>query len=339
MNASLKRLAATAFAVAMGLAAASAGAQQKTEITITKQPSILYLPALIMEKQQLIEKQAAALGLPGLKIQWRLFTGGGSATDALLSNNVDIVNSGLGNLLLLWDRTRGGVKGIVTNSAQPLVLISRDPRIKTLKDFGPTDKIAVPTVRVSTQAILLQMAAEQTFGKGQWGKLDPNTVQLGHPDAAAALANNRHEVASHFSAPPFDYYELTKVPGAHVVLRSSDVIGGDLSQSTLFTTTAFAKDNPKIIDAVIAASKEAVAFVHAHPREAVDIYREVSGDRTSADDLMELLKQPGMMDYRVDPAGSMKFARHMYMVGILKSEPKAWTDYFLPAAAASLKGS
>lgn len=338
MNTNLKRLASACFAVALGFAAATASAQQKTEIVITKQPSILYLPALIMEKQQLIEKQAAALGVPGLKVQWRMFTGGGAATDALLSNNVDIVNSGLGNLLLLWDRTRGGVKGIVTNSAQPLLLISRDPRIKTLKDFGPTDKIAVPTVRVSTQAIILQMAAEQTFGKGQWAKLDPNTVQLGHPDAAAALANNRHEVATHFSAPPFDYQELKTVPNAHVVLRSSDVIGGALSQSTLFATTEFAKNNPKLVDAVIAASKEAVAFVHANPRESVEIYREISGDRTSVDDLMALLKQPGMMDYQVEPAGSMKFAKHMHMVGILKSEPKAWTDYFLPAAA-SLTGS
>jgi NitT/TauT family transport system substrate-binding protein len=338
MKKSLKGLVTSALcALAFG-AAPAVQAQQKMEITITKQPSILYLPALIMEKQHLIEKQAAALGVPGLKVEWRMFTGGGAATDALLSNNVDIVNSGLGNLLLLWDRTRGGVKGIVTNSAQPLLLISRDPRIKTLKDFGPTDKIAVPTVRVSTQAILLQMAAEQTFGKGQWAKLDPNTVQLGHPDAAAALANNRHEVATHFSAPPFDFQELKTVPNAHVVLRSSDVIGGALSQSTLFCTTAFANANPKVIEAVIAASKEAVAYVHDHTRESVEIYKELSGDRTSVDDLMTLLKQPDMMDYQVKPEGSMKFAAHMHMVGILKTEPKAWTDYFLPAAA-SLNGS
>ena len=66
---------------------------------------------------------------------------------------------GTGNLLLLWDRTRGGVKGIVATSAQPMTLISRDPNIKSLKDFGPNDKIAVPTVKVSTQAIVLQIAA------------------------------------------------------------------------------------------------------------------------------------------------------------------------------------
>lgn len=318
--------------------AAIAAADEQSEIAITRQPGILYLPAQVMEKQHLIEKHAAALGVPNVKVNWVVFTGGGAATDALLSGNVDIVNSGVGNMLLLWDRTHGKVKGIITNSAQPELLISRDPKIKTIRDFGPTDKIAVPTVRVSTQAILLQMAAAQTFGPDQWSKLDANTVQLGHPDAVAALANPQHEVASHFTAPPFDYKELKTVPGAHIVLRSEDIIGGDLSQSTLFTTTKFAEANPKLIQAVMDASKEAVDYVKAHPDDSLAIYKEITGDKTSLDDLKDILKQPGMMAYQVDPAGSMKFAAHMFKAGILKTEPKAWTDYFLPEAA-GLHGS
>lgn len=334
----IRTLCAGIIALATTGFAGAAIAQDAQQISITRQPGILYLPAQVMEKQQLIEKHAAALGVPNVKVNWVVFTGGGAATDALLSGNVDIVNSGVGNMLLLWDRTHGKVKGIITNSAQPELLISRDPKIKTIKDFGPTDKIAVPTVRVSTQAILLQMAAAQTWGPDQWSKLDANTVQLGHPDAVAALANPQHEVASHFTAPPFDYKELKTVPGAHVVLRSQDIIGGALSQSTLFTTTKFAEANPKLIQAVMEASKEAVDYVKAHPDDALAIYKEVTGDKTSLDDLKDILKQPGMMDYQVDPAGSMKFAAHMFKAGILKTEPKAWTDYFLPEAA-GLHGS
>ena len=70
-----------------------------------------------------------------------------------------------------------------------MALISRDANIKSLKDIGPNDKIAVPTVKISTQAIVLQIAAaELWFGADQWAKLDANTVQLGHPDAYAALS-------------------------------------------------------------------------------------------------------------------------------------------------------
>src|SRR5690349_14103705 len=104
-----------------------ATAQEKTTISITRQPGILYLASHVMETQKLIEKQAAAEGVDGVTVEWRTFSGGGAQTDALLAGNVDIVNTGTGNLLLLWDRTRGKVKGIVTSSAQPVIMVSNDP--------------------------------------------------------------------------------------------------------------------------------------------------------------------------------------------------------------------
>jgi NitT/TauT family transport system substrate-binding protein len=309
-----------------------AGAQEKSEISITRQPGILYLPSHVMEKQHLIEKEAAKLGVPNLKINWLQFSGGGAQTDALLSGNVDIVNTGVGNLLLLWDRTKGGVKGIIANSALPLRLISRNPNIRTIRDFGPNDRIAVPTLKVSTQAILLQMASEQTFGKDQTTKLDANTVQLGHPDAAVALSNPQHELTSHFAAPPYDYIELKSVPGAHVVITSPEIIGGPLTQSQFFTTTRFADANPKVIAAIRAATFEAIAFIKKDTPAAVEIYRELTKDKMSSEDLLAMLKQPGMMEWIAAPQGTMKFAAHLHKVGTLKTMPKAWTDYYLPSA-------
>src|SRR6195256_125040 len=198
-------------ALGVALSAFAAQAQQKTEISLSRQPGIFYMPTHIIEKQKLIEKHAAALGVPGVSIKWITLSGGGAQTDALLAGSVDILNTGTGNLLLLWDRTRGGVKGIVATSAQPMTLISRDPNIKSIKDFGANDKIAVPTVKISTQAIVLQIAASEAFGADQWSKLDPNTVQLGHPDAYVAMTNAQHEVRNHFAIPPFTFLELKNV--------------------------------------------------------------------------------------------------------------------------------
>src|SRR5664279_6468948 len=179
MNEMTWRGCAAAIAVlGVALSGAPALAQQKTEISLSRQPGIFYMPTHIIEKQKLIEKHAAALGLPGVTTKWVTFSGGGAQTDALLAGGVDILNTGTGNLLLLWDRTRGGVKGIAATSAQPMTLISRDAHIKSIRDFGPDDKIAVPTVKVSTQAIVLQIAASEAFGAEQWSKLDSNTVQL-----------------------------------------------------------------------------------------------------------------------------------------------------------------
>ncbi|MEZ2128294.1 ABC transporter substrate-binding protein [Sinorhizobium sp. CB9] len=319
---------------ALGLmfAGISANAGEKTDISITRQPGILYLVSHVMETQKLIEKHAEADGLPGVTVEWRTFSGGGAQTDALLAGSVDIVNTGTGNLLLLWDRTKGRVKGIVTNSAQPVIMVSRDPRIKSLKDIQPTDKIAVPTVGVSTQAILLQMAAAKMYGDDQVHKFDANTVQLGHPDAMAAIANESHEVKNHFSAPPFQYLEL-KQPGVHEVVNSRDILGGELTQGTFFTTTQFAEANPTVIKAIREATAEAIDVIKKDPKTAVEAYKTVSGDKTSVDDLLAILNQPHMMEFRMDPQGTMKFAEHLHKIGTLKTMPKAWTDYYLPEAA------
>ena len=338
MNRIIQGASAVVALLGMVASAPQALAQAKTEISLSRQPGIFYMPSHIMEKQKLIEKHAAALGLSGVTTKWLTFNSGGAQTDALLAGGVDILKTGTGNQLLMWDRTRGGVKGIVATSAQPMTLISRDANIKSLKDIGPNDKIAVPTVKVSTQAIVLQIAAAEMFGADQWSKLDANTVQLGHPDAYVALSNPQHEVRNHFSIPPFTFLELKNVPGAHVVLSSPDVMGGPLSQAQFFTTTKFADANPKIVQAVRDATKEAQDLIRSDTRTAVEIYKEVTGDKTSAEDLLAWLKEPGMMEWNLQPQGSMKFAEHLFRTGTLKTKPKAWTDYYLPVAH-DLKGN
>ncbi len=175
-------------------------------------------------------------------------------------------------------------------------------------------------------------------GADQWSKLDANTVQLGHPDAYVAMTNAQHEVRNHFAIPPFTFLELKNVPGAHVVLSSPDVMGGPLSQAQFFTTTKFADANPKIVQAVRDATKEAHDLIRSDTKAAVEIYKEVTGDKTSVEDLLAWLKEPGMMEWNLQPQGTMKFAAHLFKTGTLKTMPKAFTDYYLPVAH-DLKGN
>jgi len=311
-------------------AANVARAQGASTITVSRQPGILYMPLHVIEKYKLIEKHAARLGLSSPEVKWLSFANGGAQQDALLSGGVDVVNTGTGQLLLLWDRTRGGVKGICASTAMPLTFVSRDPRIKTLADLGPGDKIAVPTVRTSTQAILLQMAAAKMFGPDNWSRFDALTVQLGHPDAFAALKNPTHEIKNHFGAPPFDFYALQQVEGAHAVTTSAEIIGSGLSQGQFFTTTKYADANPKFIQAVLEASKEAKAFIEADLGAGIEAYREINNDRTPAETLVQLLGQPGMKDFNLYPQGTLKFAAHLNKVGTLRTLPGSWKDYYLP---------
>ena len=60
-----------------------------------------------------------------------------------------------------------------------ITLYTINPNVKTIADFTETDRIAVPTVRLSFNAMMLQMAAEQLWNEPH--RLDHLTVALGHP--------------------------------------------------------------------------------------------------------------------------------------------------------------
>ena len=49
-------------------------------------------------------------------------------------------------------------------NAMPNDLNSNNPNVKTHKDFTDNDRIALPGVKVSIQAVTLQMATEKAFG-------------------------------------------------------------------------------------------------------------------------------------------------------------------------------
>src|SRR5690242_4694641 len=161
-------------------ACALVGASQASavEIRLARQFSMGYLQLNVMEHQQLIEKHAKALGLNDLKVSWFTFNGPTAVNEALISGNIDVGSGGVPGLLVLWSRTKGTpqeVRGISALSSQPFLLNSRDSAIKTIKDFKDSDRIAVPAVRSSVQAITLQMAAAKTYGTKEFNKLDALT--------------------------------------------------------------------------------------------------------------------------------------------------------------------
>jgi NitT/TauT family transport system substrate-binding protein len=227
--------------------------------------------------------------------------------------------------LLLWDKTGGQVKGIAAAAAIPMLLLTRNPNVKTLKDFGPADKIAVPTVRVSTQATVLQLAAEKTFGASDTHKLDPLTVALGHPDAFIALASGK-DVDSHFSLPPYQEQEL-KIPGVHAVVSSVDIVGGPASNGVVFGTTKFHDANPKTIAAFDAALEDAETLINKDRRKAAEIYLSETKEKLSVDQLVAILSEPNFV-YSSQPHATLKLADLMVRAGTMKTKPASWKDYF-----------
>jgi NitT/TauT family transport system substrate-binding protein len=304
-------------------------AAETSEFRITRQPSILYLQEVLMEEKKLIEKHAAALGVKDLKVSWVNITSGGVATEALLSGSVDVVTSGVSNMLLLWDRTQGGVKGILGVAGLPMLLVTRNPAIKTIKDFGPNDRIALPTIKVSMQATFLGIELEKIYGPGNSNKLESIQVQIGHPDATQALLNPNHEINSHFSAPPFQYIAL-KAPGVRAVLNSIDVLGGPATVTVAFGTQKFVDANPLVTKAFIAAFDEASEMIASDPKAAAGVYLAATREKVSVDDLVTMIKEPGGI-FSAVPKRTMIYADYMARTGLLKRKPGDWKDYFIAA--------
>src|SRR5690349_2102035 len=69
-----------------------------------------FLPLLVMEKNQLIEKRAREAGIPNLKVRWINIGGPAVMNDALLSGSADFITAGPPAFLTLWDRTAASAK-------------------------------------------------------------------------------------------------------------------------------------------------------------------------------------------------------------------------------------
>ncbi len=315
--------------VALALSAAPARAEV-SEIRITRQPGIIYLPVVVMERAKLIEKAAATLGLPNVSAKYLVVGGGGAAIDAMLSGNIDIATTGVSNLLLVWDRTHGGIKGYASSSATPLWLLSNNPNVRSLKDLTSTDKIALPTVKISSQAIVLQIAARKLYGDADYAHFDAMTTTLAHPDAQAALSSGGAGLTGHFSGPPFQQAEA-KLPGVHLVTTSSEIMGGPLSNAVYFGPKSFHDANPTVVKAFMQAAGEAERFIAEHPREACQMYLDATGEKTTVDDLVTIIQSEGMY-YDLNPVGTYATALHMFDIKLMKTRPANWKDYFFAEA-------
>jgi NitT/TauT family transport system substrate-binding protein len=305
---------------------ASATAEVK-EIKIGKQYGLPYIQFFIMEDSKLIEKHAKLQGLGDINVDWATLGGPAQLNDGLISGAIDVAAVGLPNLITLWEKTRTNVKirAIAGLNFMPLLLVTRDPKIKTLKDYGEKDRIALPSVKISMQAILLEMAAAKQFGDANYEKLDPLTVSMGHPDAFAALNSGGGEIASHFSSAPFQYRQL-KMPGYHQVVSSYDIIGPH-SVSCISMTTKFHEGNPKMVAALLGAMKEATAWIKSDKRAAAEAYLRVTKDRMPVEELLAMLNDPNIV-ITIEPKGADKISEFLAKVGRIKAKPDNWKDYY-----------
>jgi len=318
----------------------SAFANEVTSIVIVSQHGLPYLPLMVMDTLKLVEKHAAKAGIFSLKPEYKTLGGTQSLIDALLSGRMNFGVTGVPGLATLWDKTAGTaneVRALAAVQSMPFMLVTNRVSIKTIKDFTGTDKIAVPAIKVSSQAICLQMAAAKEWGQDQYARLDPFTINRPHPDAAASVISRATEVNSHYSVAPFYYYELA-TPDVHNVLNSYDTLGGPATNGVMLMTKKFRDANPKVTSAVFAALSEAEEFINKNAGEAAQIYiRTTNEKRSSLEEMTKFISDTDNV-WTTTPQQSMKYATFMNSVGTMKRLPSSWKEMYMPESH-ELEGS
>ena len=303
---------------------------ETNEVRIAQQTSAAFLQFNVMKHMGLIEKHAAALGVPDVKVSFAVFNGSDAQNQALLSGAVDIASGGPPGLMVLWAKTFGTpqeVRGVTSMVRLPWKLNTRNPNVHSIRDFTDADRIAMPGVKMSSQAVVLQMAAAKIWGDAEYDRFDRLGVAMSPADATAGLLSGGGAFNSAFTVPPFQEMQL-KDPAVHTVLDSRDVIG-DGAASLSWTSKKFHDGNPLVYRAVVEALKEATVFVNGHTRDAVAFYAADTSAKVDGDEVLRIMTQPGIA-FDVTPKGQFQWADFMGRVGKWKVRAGSWKDLFWP---------
>ena len=301
------------------------------EINVAQQYGVSFLPLMVMERDRLVEKHAKAEGIGDVKVNWVKVAGPSVMNDGVISGAIQFIAVGAPSLITLWDKTQTNVqvKGVSAMTTYPLYLNVRNPSVKSIRDFSDKDKIAVPSIKVSTQAIMLQMAAAKEFGDANYARLDPWTVGLSHPDGLLAITNNSGGVDAHFTSSPFHEQEI-KIPGMRTLTTNYEILGGPATAVVLAASTKYRDANPKSYKAFYDALKEAIDSINKDKRAAAKVYLEQAKDtKNTVDDIYGMISAADYA-YTLTPQKVGKTADFMYKIGAIKTKPGSWKDFFFP---------
>jgi NitT/TauT family transport system substrate-binding protein len=162
----------------------------------------------------------------------------------------------------------------------------------------------------------------------QFARLDPLTVSMAHPDAAAALLTGRTEIDVHFTSPPFQNQELLD-PRIHRILSSYDVLGGPHTFNVVYATGRFRDANTLTMAAFVAALDKAMALINGDPAAAARLYIAAEKSKLPPDLVESIIRADDTM-FTIVPQATMKFADFMAMTGSIKPGPASWQELFFP---------
>jgi NitT/TauT family transport system substrate-binding protein len=307
-------------------------AGESTALRMMRPLDLSALPLVVMQHEHMIERVAEQMGLGAVTVEW-MAPGKAGPIEALAAGQVDLAATEIAPFIVAADNaagTPGELRALGALVERPYVLVARKTGINTIRDFRAGDHIAVPALKASGPALMLQMAAAQEWGAEHYDKLDALLVARSDQSATEALRSGKGNVEAHFSQSPFADDELAS-PGIRRVMDSFD-IAGPHSAAVLAATMRFHDANPKLCVAILSALEQANSLIKSKPGTAAEIYAAVAKDQDLAlEDLTDMIGDPDLA-YRTAPSGLMRLAEFMHRVGRLKRKPGSWKELFFREA-------
>lgn len=301
---------------------ASSTSGAPASFTFVYQPGLGASIFVALKAQKTLEKQ-----FPHTTIQWKVVNSGAAVREAILSNQGQLGSLGLPPFLVGWDRGMDW-RVLLASSRSDSWLVALNPKFKSLKDFGPNDKIGVVALD-SQQAIVLRKAAQQQLGDAH--ALDKNLVSIGSADGEQALLSG--QLAAHLSGSPFQEREVAA--GGHVLLHTKDVFG-PVGAGLIVLPQSFYNQYPAFSKQVYQDLADASTYVATHPDQVAQYLSQdkASGGGGSVAQFKNLIKTTNLV-YEKTPSGLLAYARFMHQIGLISKAPNSVNDLELPTVAGS----
>jgi NitT/TauT family transport system substrate-binding protein len=328
----LRRGSFYSFIALCALSALALPAHAEDQVKIGIGFGLAFLPTYICEDLKLVEKYGKEQHLT-VKVGYERLLSAAAVQDAIASRAIDMGPFGTPPLLAAWEKgketkdTRRQIFAVSGMTTMPLVLLSDQPRVRTIADLRSSDRIAVPTL-TAPQMYLLEMQSEKVLG--QYDRLRDQVITLSHADAIAALFSGDGPATAYFASPPFTQIAL-KDSKIHRILSSEDVIGGKASFLIIGATKSYIEAHPKIPEIIDKAIDEAARLIRDDPRRASQIYLEHEPSKALDAADIEAVLIANKDEFGSPVQGIQAFADFMGRHGELKGPPQSWKEIVAPA--------
>lgn len=308
-NKALIRLIAAVLMISLTVAGCTGENKKDAAVmNIAEQYGFAYAPLQIAKELKLIEKN-----LPGTTVNWKQLGNTAAIREAMLADEIDVGFMAIPPFLIGWDKGMDW-KIAFGLSSSPAALVTNREEIKSIRDIGEKDRIALPQPG-SIQHILLSMACERELGDAK--KLDNLLVTMSHPDGMNALLAGK-DITVHFTTPPYLLKEL-QTQGIHEILDGREAMGKDFTFIAGVTTRRFHDERAREYEALVKAVSEAMEYMKDNHEEAVEILSRQY--EMSVDEVERNLSLEGT-DYTLAVKGVNEFADFMERNGYISKTPE-----------------